>query len=167
MLDAIFQRRSIRKFLDKPVSQDLVTEIIRAGMYAPSAKNKRSWSFIVCDIEESLSKIQQVHQWTKMLDTAPICIVVCGDTEQESYPGSYVADCSLATENIMIAAKSLGLDTCWISFYPYKEWENSFSDLFQLPDHIKPFCGIALGYGNEHHQQPDRFEVEKIHFNKW
>ena len=64
-------------------------------------------------------------------------------------------------------AKWLGLDTCWMGIYPWEKTINEFSDYFKLPDNIKPYSLIAVGYGAEKKERPERFDVSKIHVNKW
>ena len=79
----------------------------------------------------------------------------------------YITDCSAATENILLAAKALGLDTCWLGIYPHKDMQEAFSKEFNLPKNIIPFAAIALGYGDEKKERPERFDAKKIHYNKW
>lgn len=167
MLETIYERRSVRKYLDKPVDKKTVEEILKAGMYAPSAVNKQPWHFIVCDTREAVERVHKLHPYSTMLKTAPVCILVFGDTDLEFCPGFYITDCSAATENILLAAKALGLDTCWLGIYPHKDMQEAFSKEFNLPKNIIPFAAIALGYGDEKKELPERFDAKKIHYNKW
>lgn len=167
MLNTIYERRSIRKYLEKPVEESLVLEVLKAAMYAPSAMNKQPWQFVVCNNRESIKKVQNIHPYSGMLSTAPVCILVCGDTNEEYAKGFYLTDCSAATENLLLGAKALGLDTCWLGVYPHKDIEQALSEAFNLPEHIKPLAAIALGYGDEKKETPQRFDSNKIHFNNW
>ena len=167
MLDTIYSRRSIRKYLDKPVDEKALNEILKAGMYAPSAVNKQPWHFIVIKDKKILSDVKAIHPYASSLQTAPVAILVCGDTELEFAPNFYLTDCAAVTENILLAAKWLGLDTCWMGIYPWKKTINDFSRYFKLPENIKPYSLIALGYGAETREQPERFNIAKIHTNKW
>lgn len=166
MLDIIYSRRSVRKYKNTPVEKEKLNEVLKAAMYAPSACNKQPWHYILCTDRQVINKVRSIHPYASMLDSAPACIIVCGDSELEYADGSYVQDCAASTQNILLAAKSLGLDTCWLGIYP-TELEPKFSELFKLPDTIKPFCAIAIGYGDEQKQKPDRFDENKIHYNKW
>ena len=166
-IDTIYDRRSIRKYLDKPVNPDLVQEILRAGMFAPSGMNKQPWHFVVFDNKEQIEKIKNMHPYSSPLATAPVCIMVCGDTSLELAQGFYQVDCSAAIQNMLLAANSLGLDTCWMGIYPWESTMQSFSTEFQLPSNIEPFALISLGYGAVKVERPNRFNEEKIHYNKW
>ena len=82
--DILFTRRSIRKYIKgKQVEDEKIEYMIRAAMYAPSANNRRNWEFIVVKNRETLNKIMEVHPYSKMLDKAPVAIIVCGDISDE------------------------------------------------------------------------------------
>lgn len=166
-IDTIYDRRSIRKYTDKPVNPDLVQEILRAGMFAPSGCNKQPWHFVVFDDKEIIQKIEAMHPYASALKTAPVCIMVCGDTEKEMSEGFYQVDCSAAIENMLLASKALGLDTCWMGIYPWKEVMAEFSKTFALPEHVKPFALISLGYGAVRMERPRRNNESLVHYNKW
>lgn len=166
-IDTIYDRRSIRKYLDKTVSPDLVQEILRAGLFAPSGHNKQPWHFVVFDEKELVLKIKDMHPYASALATAPVCIMVCGDTDLEMSEGFYQVDCSAAIENMLLAANALGLDTCWMGIYPWKDVMENFSKTFELPQNVKPFALISLGYGAMKIQRPKRNDESKIHYNKW
>ena len=167
MLDTIYDRRSIRKYQEKPVEEKLLNEILKAGIYAPSAVNKQPWHFVVITDKEVMRDIKNLHPYASSLQTAPVAIMVCGDTNLEFAQNFYLTDCAAVTENILLAAKWLGLDTCWMGIYPWEKTMKDFSDYFKLPENIKPYSLIAVGYGAETKSRPDRFDESKIHINKW
>ena len=84
--DIILTRRSIRKYKTDAVSEEMIENMLRAAMYAPSANNKQPWSFIVVDDRVMLNKIMGVHPYSKMLKEAPLAIVVCADELIEMFP---------------------------------------------------------------------------------
>ncbi|RUT53366.1 nitroreductase family protein [Clostridium botulinum] len=101
-MNAILKRRSIRKYKDKKISDDIVEELLRAGMAAPSAVNEQPWQFIVLRDKETMKKITKVHEYSKMLLESDLAIVVCGDKSKELVGDFWVQDCSAATQNILI-----------------------------------------------------------------
>lgn len=167
IIDTIYNRRSIRKYTDKPVNPDLVDEVLRAGMFAPSGCNKQPWHFVVFNEKELIQEVKNMHPYASPLATAPVCIMVCGDIEKELSQGFYQVDCSAAIENMLLASQSLGLSTCWMGIYPWEETMEAFSKRFELPHNIKPFALVALGYGNEQKERPKRYDQTRIHYNKW
>lgn len=166
-IDTIYDRRSIRKYTEKPVNPDLVDEVLRAGMFAPSGCNKQPWHFVVFNEKELINEVKTMHPYASPLATAPVCIMVCGDTAKEMSKGFYQVDCSAAIENMLLAAKALGLDTCWMGIYPWEETMAAFTKRFKLPENIKPFALVSLGYGDEKKERPRRYDSSRIHYNKW
>jgi len=93
----IFERRSVRKYQNKPVPYHLVEEIIKAGMTAPSAGNEQPWEFVVIEDRNILDNIAKVHPYATMLNDCAVSIVVCGNLSFQRYEGFWVQDCSAAT----------------------------------------------------------------------
>jgi nitroreductase len=165
--EAITTRRSIRKYTNQQVPDELIDKILRAGMLAPSAHDHRPWQFIVIDIKEKLLAIPRFHPYAEMLKQAPLAIVICGDKKFEQSLDYILLDCSAATENMLVAAHALGLGAVWLAVYPRQERISGITSLLQLPDSIVPVAMIALGYPAEQKTKSDRFDPERIHFNQW
>ena len=113
-MQSIFNRRSIRKYTGEAVPEEMIEQILRAGMAAPSAHNKQPWHFIVIDNKDTLLEIPKFHPYSNMLKEASHAIVVCGDSTIEESEGYWVQDCSAATENMLLMAQELGLGACWL-----------------------------------------------------
>ena len=93
-LSAIYNRKSVRSFIkDRPVSDEDVQALIKAGMSAPSGKDTRPWEFVIINDRAILDKMAEELPTAKMLSQAPMAIVVCGDTIRSSY---WYLDCSAA-----------------------------------------------------------------------
>lgn len=164
-LDVIFTRRSIRQYTDEPVTEEQVKTLLEAGMNAPSANNRQPWHFIVVDARERLNAIMEIHPYSKMLEQAPLAIVVCADiTRSERY---WQQDCAAATENTLLAARALGLGSVWLGVYPKEDRTKGIIRLFDLPEHIRPLCVIAVGHPAEEAGRVDRYESSKVHRNQW
>lgn len=166
-MDAIYKRRSIRKYKDAPVSQNLIEQIIKAGMNAPSAGNEQPWQFLVVDDREILDQIPEFHPHSKMLYEAPAAIVVCADVSNVKYPEYWPQDCSAATQNILLTIADLDLGGVWLGVYPREDRVKKLQALFGMPDHIIPFSIIALGYPAEQKPPKDIFESHRIRYNSW
>ena len=166
-MDNILSRRSIRKFLDKPVSDEQITAILRAAMSAPSAANLQPWEFIVVKDKELLSQVPEIHPYAKMAAEAPVSILVCCDTSKKVREGFWIQDLSAASQNILLAANSLGLGSVWCGIYPNEERTKAFQDLFEMPSDVYPLNIIPIGYAAEKKDPADRFEEERIHIDYW
>lgn len=178
VLRTIYDRRSIRKYKDKAVERNLIDQIVDAGRMAPSAMNKQPWKFYVLTDKEqikafsneitkaaasvfykkgiksfikSASSSFQLTNGVKFLKEddrifhgAPVVIFICSPEGNEWAP----IDIGMCSQNIMLAAKSLGLDTCPVGLGKYVEETKLYSTL-NIPKSEKVTLSIVLGYGNE------------------
>lgn len=167
LFEAIYSRRSIRRYSRKKIGENLVDKIIYAGMYAPSAVNKQPWHFIVFKREETRNSIIKIHPNAGMLRHADKAILVCYDELLQHDDGYGVIDCAAATQNMLLAAHALDLGACWIGVYPRKERMYHLKNIFKLPDHVVPFSLISLGYPDENKTTPDRINPKRIRQEHW
>ena len=163
-LENIMGRKSVRKYLPKPVEKEKIEVLLKAGMAAPSGKDVRPWELIVIDDREVLDSMAAVLPYAKMLKEAPMAIVVCGDTTKSSY---WYLDCSAATENILLAAEALQLGAVWTAAYPYEDRMAVVKREIRLPDHILPLCVVPVGYPAIPHSPKEKYDEMKIHKNQW
>ena len=166
-LDAILTRRSIRRYTPEPVPEETVTELLRAAMSAPSAKNLQPWHFVVVDDRQVLDAVRKFHPYSKMLEQAPLAILVCGDSRAEDRQSYMVQDCSAAAQNLLLAAHAVGLGAVWLGIHPRRGRVEGCRELFGLPDHILPVALIALGHPAESKPRADRFDPSRVRRNRW
>ena len=137
---------------------------------APTAVNKQPWAFVVVDDRTVLDKLAAELPYAKMTAQAPLAIVVCGDLskalngEKDRY---WMLDCSAASENLLLAAESMGLGAVWTAVYPENDRIAKVRSVLSLPDHIIPFNLIPVGYPQHREESKDKFKTENIHYNKW
>ncbi|GMO49976.1 MAG: nitroreductase family protein [Termitinemataceae bacterium] len=170
--DIILSRRSCRDFLTKPVEAAVMQRILRAGMEAPSAHNRRPWEFLVFTTEDCRNAVAEMSPWAGMLKTAAAGIAVCAnlkkgvskDGEEDTY---WVQDCSAATENILLQITAENLGGVWLGWYPDTQRIKKFSDYFKLPKHIVPLSVIALGHCAKTAEAINRYDEKIVHFEKW
>ena len=166
-MEAIRKRRSIRKYTKEPVPAQTVKELLTAAMYAPSAGDAQPWQFVVVDRRDLLDKVETVHPYAAMAREAPLAILVCGDLKLEKYPGNWIADCSAATQNLLLAAHEKGLGTVWCGVYPNADRIPAFRKFFNLPEHVVPLALVVVGHPAEKKPTPVRFKKERVHENTW
>ena len=115
IIKTILGRRSIRKFTADPVSPEIRDRLLECGCAAPSAHNRRPCVFVVIEDRKVLDDLAEAHDSGKMLRQAPLAIAVCAETA--GYPEgdrAWVEDCAAALENILLAARGLGLEGVWL-----------------------------------------------------
>ena len=167
VLDAIFTRKSIRKFTGEQVSEENLKTILKAGFSAPSAHNYRPQHFVVVRENATLEAIANFHPYGKMLPGAGCGIIVCGDTEKQNSIGFLVEDCSASIQNMLLAAHGLGLGAVWCGLYPVTELTEPMAKLLKLPETVIPVGIIALGQRAQDREAADRYEEDKVHLEEW
>lgn len=174
LMDIIKKRRSVRAYLDKPVEDEKIREIIEAARLAPSTHNSQCWRFVVTkgDVKEQIAKkalggIIIPNKWAK---SAPVIIVACAEMSFITHKiGAgikgieyHLLDIGIAVEHLVLRATELGLGTCWIGWFNEKAVRN----ILNIPRNIKIVALITLGYPKEEleKQEKKRLEMKEILF---
>ena len=163
-LGLIFSRRSVRKYTEKPVSDEEVRGLLEAAMAAPSANNRQPWRFVLVRDKEKLRRLAAAHPYGKMLAGAALAIAVCGDPAISDW---WVADCAAATENILLAAAGLGLGGVWLGCHGRDEREEQIRRELDIPSTIGVLSLIALGHPAEHKEPRTQYDPAKVHTERW
>jgi nitroreductase len=166
-LESIYTRRSIRKYTDKKVPDDLIEKLLKAGMSGPSAVNEQPWYFIVVKDKKLLEAIPKASPYAQMAKDAAVAIIVCGEPQLQKIEGFWSQDCCIAAQNIVLAAHALGLGAVWTAAYPMQDRVDNLQKLFNIPKKIMPLCVIPLGYPAEKKGLVERFKKERVHYDKW
>ena len=166
VLDNILSRKSVRSYTEQEVSQEQIETILKAAMAAPSGVNLQPWRFVV--VSDQTVK-EQIAGRNAMIAKAPVAIVVCGQTmlREDTPNGNWTADCAAATENLLLAAEAIGLGAVWTAAYPYEDRMNGIIDALGLPDDVKPYCVVPVGYPGGDEQPKDKWKPENIHYDRW
>ncbi len=166
-MNAIFRRRSIRKYTQDEIPDQVIKKLLEAGMSAPSANNERPWYFVVITTKETLVKLAEVSPYSKMVKDAPVAILVCGDLERDRSNGFWVQDCAAATENILIEVEENNLGAVWLGIYPREERVKYIQKLLHIPDHVVPFALIPIGHPAETKETLNRYDESRVYYNHW
>ncbi len=167
-MDAIFTRRSIRTFLQKPVEKEKLLRILKAGMQAPSASKKQPWEFLVVTDQETKAALSTFSPYAGMAKQAGAVIVPMANHQRlTSQNPWWVEDLSACTQNMLLQIVEEGLGGVWIGMYPDEERVKALKTYLALPSHYTPFCLIALGYSDQQNRFVDRFDAKRIHWEKW
>jgi nitroreductase len=166
-MNAIYKRRSIRKYTSKEVPDEKLLEFVKAGMNAPSAGNQQPWRFVIVTERSILDKIPDVHPYASMLKEAPAAILVCGDLDLESHKGYWVQDCAACTENILLEIADQGFGGVWLGVYPREDRVEGLRKLLNIPENVVPLALIAVGYPAEQKPPKNEFDKSRIRYNSW
>lgn len=167
-IEAIYKRRSIRNYLVKQVERDKIIFLLKAATAAPTAANSQPWEFIVIDEAEKLTELKEKLVFARY--NAPAAIVVCGNMKLSfKGPGQemWVQDCSAATENILIAATSIGLGSVWVGIYPLESNIKSLRKILNIPEHVIPLSIVYVGYPAEEKEARTLFNEKRVYWQEY
>lgn len=178
-LKVIHSRKSVRNYTGVPVSNDDIIDLLRAGMAAPSAVDRRPWSFVAVTERETLDNLSKATPFSGMLKKAGAAIIVCGIPMKSMVKMKlinlvagvsndyWVQDCSAATENILLAAEAKGLGAVWIGIHPVEAKVETVRKILNIPDNITPLNIISIGHPVGTEKPKNKFDGKAIHWEKW
>lgn len=179
----ILNRRSVRVYSDEQIKQDDLDLVLKAGYNAPSGCNLQPWHFTVVQNKELINtlsveskkefansdneifrKISENENY-KLFYNAQTIIVISG--EKTSPTG--IIDCSAATQNMMLAAESIGIGSCWIGLVTFlfkSSRAGEFIKKLEIPENYEPFYAITLGYKKYENAEPPKRRENIINYIK-
>lgn len=163
ILKIIKGRRCVRRFRDgrEEIPDEYIHKILEAGIWAPSAGNIQPWEFVVVRDRDKIDKIKLVSPG--LFGDPSAIIVVCINLERARKGGKggevmAIMDASMATQNMMLMAYSLGIGSCPIASFS----KTAVKELLDIPDHIEPVLLITLGYVDVWPNPPKRRPLEEV-----
>lgn len=166
-MNVIFKRRSVRRYLDKKVEREKTERLVRAAMQAPSAMNQQPWEFLVLEDKKTIEKLAAFSPYARMLLEAPLAIVILEKTDNLRSPSFTQQDLGACTENLLLQAAYEGLGAVWLGVSRGDDREKFICDMFSIPQNLKPFCIVAVGYPMEAGANTfvDRYDESRVHYN--
>jgi len=149
VFDCIRSRHAIRSYDKKDVPNDLIGQIIEAGIHAPSAGNMQPWEFIIVKDKSTKKELAIAALRQRHVEEAPVVIVVCANIEKNVYRFHdrgrtlyVIQDTAAAIENILLAANALGLGTCWVGAFE----EEKVKSILDIPENLRPVALLTIGF---------------------
>lgn len=164
VIECIMTRKSVRQFTPQEVPDEKIQTILKAGMAAPSAMNKQPWKFVVLKDKQILKSLADSLPNSRTA-TASTAIIVCGDlskTLEGRAQEFWVQDCSAASQNILLAAHSLGLGAVWTGIYPDVPKAKYVAHLLGIDRRHIPLCIIPVGYPAEVPEPKNKWNPENV-----
>jgi len=165
-------RRSIRRFLDTPVEPEKLRACLEAARIAPSAHNVQPWRFVVVDDPELKDRLAAaafsgIYSSTKFAAKAPVILVLLArpgnavvrlGSKIQGVP-YYLLDIGIAGEHVVLQAEELGLATCWVGWFDYRQVRK----LLKIPGSFKLVAMMPVGYAEKRPtREPPRKTLEEI-----
>ena len=177
----IKSHRSIRKYKDESITEEVLHDILTAAQWAPTSNNFQCYSIIVIKDTETKKKVSELCEGQPAVETCPVFLVFCidyfrinmacekndirFDIDQLDYLLVGSVDTTLAVENAYLMAKSYGLGGVMVGAVRKKA--EQLSELLKLPRYVIPLVGMALGYPDEDPQQKPRMPLRGVAHNEF
>lgn len=153
--ELVKNRRSIRRYLEKPVEREKIRACLEAARLAPSAENVQPWRFLVVDEPEVKARFAAeafsgIYNFSRFAAKAPVLIIILARPDfvanrlgkQIQGVAFYLIDVGIAGEHLVLQAEEMGLGTCWIGWFSQRKTRR----LFRIPRKYKIVCLLAMGY---------------------
>lgn len=165
-MSLLLKRKSIRKYNNKEVSEEIISTLLKSAMQAPSACNQQPWEFVVIDDLTTLKTLSEMSKGAWMLNTVSKAIAVIM-TATEASPTMREQDCAAATQNILLEATNNNLGACWIGVYPKMDRVDIANKLLNVPSDKTVFSLISVGYPEKEEEVKIRFDKSRIKRNRY
>ncbi|UCE73338.1 MAG: nitroreductase family protein [Methanomassiliicoccales archaeon] len=170
LIDVIKARRSVRRFRQKKIEDNMIREIIEFGNLAPSAGNLQPRDFVVVKEPDTKKKLARAALDQDFVAEAPVVVVVCANLRRCAPYGTRgrelycIQDSAAAIENMLLAIVDKGLACCWVGAFD----ENAVSGILDMPQHIRPMALLPIGYSEVKTGFASRIDLDElIHHERW
>ena len=160
ILDIIRTRRSVRRFDDKPVPEELLSEILEAGRWAPSGMNNQPWKFAIIENRGTTERISTLTHYAAVIRSARVLIAVFLDSAESYHRTKDAQAVGACIQNMLLEAHALGLGAVWLG--EIIKSDEQIRQLLGLGGELELMAVIALGYAAEHPKATRRKELKDL-----
>ena len=161
LTEVIKKRRSVRKFEPKPISEEIIRDILDCARLAPTANNLQPWLFGAVTDPSIRREIAELTEYGKFIKDCAVCFAVFADSTKKYF----LEDGCAATENILLACAAHGIGSCWVAGHK-KVYVDSIRKLLKVPEPYTLIALIAAGYSKEQPSPKKKTLDEVTFFNK-
>lgn len=179
-IKTLLERRTIRKYLNKPIDKETLNILFEAGVRASNCGNMQAYSILITKDEERKKELSKFHFGQEMVVEAPVVLTICADfnrfhkwckqrgttIEYDNFLWLNIAtiDATILTQSICNAAEELGLGICYLGTVNYMA--EQISEFLNLPQNVVPVTSITLGYPAENPPLTERLPLETFIHNE-
>ena len=178
VMENILSRKSVRSYTEQKLTDAQIETLLRAAMAAPSGSNIQPWHIVVLTDPSEYDTIFEGNFNMEKFKQAAAVFVMCADTTVTRTPrgggdpvtvpnGTWRDDLGAATENLLLAAESMGLGACWTASYPDVNRYMPPKKALGLPDTVLPYAIVPVGYPAGDEQPKDKWNPDKVHYGRW
>ncbi|MBR3783083.1 MAG: nitroreductase family protein [Bacteroidales bacterium] len=180
VMQNILNRKSVRSYNGDSIPADVMENLLRAAMAAPSGRDLRPWQIVVMTDKSQYETVFEGNfNMQKFMESGAV-IILCADTTftaptRDNPDGPAVTqvnqmwrdDLGAVTENLLLAAEAYGLGACWTACYPYPDRMDPIKKALQLPSTVVPYAVVPIGYHDGTTQPKDKWDPARVHYNRW
>lgn len=180
VMQNILNRKSVRSYNGDSIPADVMENLLRAAMAAPSGRDLRPWQMVVMTDKSQYETVFEGNfNMQKFMESGAV-IILCADTTftaptRDNPDGPAVTqvnqmwrdDLGAVTENLLLAAEAYGLGACWTACYPYPDRMDPIKKALQLPSTVVPYAVVPIGYHDGTTQPKDKWDPARVHYNRW
>ena len=180
VMQNILNRKSVRSYNGDSIPSDVMENLLRAAMSAPTGMDIRPWSFVVLTDKSQYETIFEGNGNMKKFMESGAIVVVCADTTvtrptRDNPDGPAVTrpnpmwrdDVAAATENLLLAVEAYGLGACWTACYPFPDTMRPVKETLGLPAEVVPYAVVPIGYPSTENTPKDKWDTSRIHYGRW
>lgn len=180
VMENILNRKSVRHYVADTISDEVMENLLRAAMSAPTGMNVQPWHIIVLKDTSRYDEIFGNNFNMRMYKESSAVFIFCADTTVTRPPrdnpdapavttpnSTWRDDMGACTENFLLAVEAYGLGACWTAGYPYAERMNPIREALNIPDYCVPYCVVPVGTPAGDEMPKDKWKPEKVHYDKW
>ena len=180
VMENILARKSVRSYNGDTIPADVMENLLRAAMAAPSGRDLRPWQIVVMTDKSQYETVFEGNfNMQKFMESGAV-LILCADTTftaptREDPDGPAVTqvnhlwrdDMGAVTENLLLAVEAYGLGACWTACYPYPDRMDPIKKALQLPATVVPYAVVPIGYHDGTTQPKDKWDPARVHYNRW
>ncbi len=179
-INTIMQRKSVRSYTSDTIAADVMEKLLRAAVAAPSGMDVRPWHIVVMTDKSQYDKLFEGNFNMEKFQQSAAVVIFCADTTVtraprenpngpvETKPNSiWRDDMGACTENFLLAAEAYGLGAVWTACYPFHDRMDPVAAYLNLPGNIVPYSIVPVGYPAGDEQPKNKWNPERIHYNRW
>lgn len=179
-INTIMQRKSVRSYTSDTIPAEMMDKMLRAAVAAPSGMDVRPWHIVVMTDKSQYDTLFAGNFNMEKFKQSAAVVIFCADTTVTRAPREnpdapavtmpnsiWRDDMGACTENFLLAAEALGLGAVWTACYPFHDRMDPVAQYLNLPGNIVPYSIVPVGYPAGDEQPKDKWDEQRIHYNRW
>ena len=179
VMQNILSRKSVRSYNGDTIPAEVMENLLKAAMAAPSGRDWRPWQIVVMTDKSQYETVFAGNMNMQKFMESGAVVILCADTVHvgptREDPDAMVPqpnalwrdDMGAVTENLLLAVEAYGLGACWTACYPYPDRMDPIRAALNLPASVVPYAVVPVGYPSSENSPKDKWDPTRVHYNQW